>query len=137
MQRATTEKFPDRDCFNFLSGGVRSTFAEFEAQTNKIASSLLAQGVKPGDRIGIWSPNHVEWVETQFAAAKTGAILVNINPSYKSDELAYVLKMCGITGLVSDTEYGMQPYQRILQKTVDKHKLDLQFVAYRHGVHSA
>jgi len=118
----TTERFPDRECFKFLTPNISSTFAEFEKSTNNISSSLLAAGARPGDRIGIWSPNHVEWIETQMAAAKAGLILVNINPSYKSAELAYVLKMCGITGMVSDTKYGMQPYEEILQKTIAENK---------------
>lgn len=132
IQRQTTEKFPDRECFKFLTPGIASTFSQFEESTNKIAAAFLAAGLKPGDRIGIWSPNHVEWIETQFAAAKAGLILVNINPSYKYKELAYVLKMCGIKGLVSDTKYGLQHYEDILQKAVSENpNLLLEFIAYR------
>ena len=68
----------------------------------------------------------------QFAAAKAGLILVNINPSYKSSELSYVLKMCGIKGVISDTSYGLQNYEQIWQKTLGESKnLDLEFVAFR------
>ena len=105
-----------------MTPNIRSTFAGLEETTNRVAASLLAAGAKPGDRIGIWSTNHAEWIETQFAAAKAGLILVNINPSYKSDELAYALKMCNITALISDTQYGQQPYEAILQKAIADHK---------------
>ena len=88
-----------------MTSKSRSTFAEFEQSTNQIAASLLAAGALPGDRIGIWSTNHVEWIQTQFAAAKAGLILVNINPSYNSADLAFVLKMCQIKGIISDTNY--------------------------------
>ena len=116
-----------------MASKSRSTFSEFEKSTNQIAASLLAAGALPGDRIGIWSTNHVEWIQTQFAAAKAGIILVNINPSYKSAELAFVLKMCEIKGLISDTIYGQQNYENILQKAVSDHGSDLklEFVAYR------
>ena len=71
-------------------------------------------------------------IPLKFAAAKAGLILVNINPSYKSSELSYVLKMCGIKGVISDTEYGLQNYQKIWHQTLSSEKApDLEFVAFR------
>ncbi len=85
-----------------------------------------------GDRIGIWSSNHVEWIETQFAAAKAGLILVNINPAYKSEELAYVTKLCGISAIVSDTIYKGHNYSQIIQDTLKNNSdIGLKFVAFR------
>ena len=81
-QRARTETDPDHECMKFMATGYKTTFEKFENVTNNIAANLLASGLSPGDRIGIWSPNHLEWMETQFAAAKAGLILVNVNPSY-------------------------------------------------------
>ena len=74
--------FPDQKCLTFMDTGHSETFEQFEIKTNNIAANFLASGLSPGDRIGIWSPNHLEWMETQFAAAKAGLILVNVNPSY-------------------------------------------------------
>ena len=137
-QRARTETDPDHECMKFMATGYKTTFEKFENVTNNIAANLLASGLSPGDRIGIWSPNHLEWMETQFAAAKAGLILVNVNPSYtgtiykwspgrfqkqmtlfksfKAKELQYVLKKCGIKAMVTDTKYGYQDYEGILKK---------------------
>ena len=94
--RKTVEKFPDREAAVFSLSGKRVTFEQFELETNKTAAGFLASGLQQGDRIGIWSPNHYEWILTQFAAAKAGLVLVNINPSYRPIELAYALEKCQI-----------------------------------------
>jgi len=133
QQRIITEKFPDREVYVFHSTKSRANFEDFEVRTNRIAAGFLAAGLKPGECIGIWSPNHEEWIETQFAAAKAGIVLVNVNPSYKSAELAYVLKMCDIRALVSDTFYNRQPYEEILAQTlIDNPQLSaqLKFVSF-------
>jgi fatty-acyl-CoA synthase len=69
--------------------GVRWTYAEFVEQVDTCARALLAVGVEPGDRVGIWAPNRAEWAVVQYATSRIGAILVNINPAYRSHELAY------------------------------------------------
>lgn len=115
-QRARTETDPDHECMKFMATGYKTTFEKFENVTNNIAANFLASGLSPGDRIGIWSPNHLEWMETQFAAAKAGLILVNVNPSYTAKELQYVLKKCGIKAIVTDTKHGYQDYEGILKK---------------------
>ena len=68
-----------------------STYSELRQAVDRLAAGLLALGLEPGDRIGIWSPNNMEWVLTQFATAKIGLILVNINPAYRLSELEYAL----------------------------------------------
>ena len=75
--------------------GLRFTYAELDAQVDRVARGLLARGIAKGDRVGIWSPNNAEWVFVQFATAKIGAILVNINPAYRTSELEYALTQSG------------------------------------------
>ena len=72
---------------------IRWTYAELHDEVERCGRALLAAGVEKGDRVGIWSPNNAEWVVLQFATAKAGAVLVNINPSYRAYELEYAL--CG------------------------------------------
>ena len=75
--------------------GVRWTYRELGEKVDAFAAGLLALGLEPGDRVGIWSPNNAEWVVTQFATAKAGLILVNINPAYRAAELEYALNKVG------------------------------------------
>src|SRR5688572_25314817 len=70
---------------------IRWTYSELQREVDAVAAGLLALGLEPGDRVGIWSPNNAEWVVTQFATAKAGMILVNINPAYRLVELEYAL----------------------------------------------
>lgn len=111
---------------------TRKTFQEFEVDTNKLAAGLIASGLKRGDRLGIWSHNHYEWLVTQFAAAKAGLILVNINPSYRPSELVYALEKCSVKGLISDVEWGKQNFSLVLQQALGESSLEnLDFVSYR------
>src|SRR6266516_6033235 len=91
--------------------GIRWTYAELHEQVERCARALMAGGVRKGDRVGIWSPNNAEWVIVQFATAKIGAILVNINPSYRAHELEYALRQSGCSLLIlapgfKDADYG-------------------------------
>ncbi|MCW3055684.1 MAG: putative long-chain fatty-acid--CoA ligase [Chthonomonadales bacterium] len=92
-------RFPDRDALISRHQGQRYTYGEFHAAVEEIARGLLALGIEPRDRVGIWSPNRAEWAILQYATAKVGAILVNINPAYRRSELAYVLKQSGVSML--------------------------------------
>uniref|UniRef100_T1J748 Medium-chain acyl-CoA ligase ACSF2, mitochondrial n=1 Tax=Strigamia maritima TaxID=126957 RepID=T1J748_STRMM len=85
---------------------------------NKFAAGLLGIGLVKGDRIGIWSPNHYEWVVTQFAAAKAGLILVLINPAYQPRELEYCLNKVGVRALVAAESFKTQDYYKILTAVV-------------------
>jgi len=85
------DRFHDRDALIVPGQGIRWTYRELQRHVNFLASSLLRLGLEPGDRIGIWSPNNFEWVLTQFATAKAGLVLVNINPAYRRAELEYAL----------------------------------------------
>ena len=94
-------RFGDRDALISCHQNIRYTYAELLQQVDRAARSLLRLGVARGDRVGIWSPNTAEWLITQYATAKVGAILVNINPSYRLRELEYALNQSGITVLIA------------------------------------
>ena len=94
--RRTVERFGDREALVVRSQGYRATYRQLWDSTTVLARALLAPGVRQGDRVGIWSPNRYEWVVTQFATARIGAILVNINPAYKTAELEYALAQSGV-----------------------------------------
>ena len=91
----TVARFGDRDAVVSCHQGVRMSYAEFDAAVDRVASGLLAAGLQKGDRVGIWSPNCAEWVIVQFATAKAGVILVNINPAYRTHEVEYALTEMG------------------------------------------
>ena len=91
----TVERFAEREALVVRWQGRRATYRELWNLTTEAARGLMALGVAAGDRVGIWSPNRFEWVVTQYAAARVGAILVNINPAYKTQELGFVLKQSG------------------------------------------
>lgn len=96
--------------------GVRWTYQEFAAEVNALALGLLGSGVGKGDRVGIWSPNRAEWVLVQFATAKIGAILVNVNPAYRDHELRYVLRHAGIQLLVAAQEFKSSDYAAMIER---------------------
>ncbi|XQF93687.1 AMP-binding protein [Pseudoalteromonas espejiana] len=90
--------------------GVRLNYKEFQQQVNQLAMGLLASGVKPGDRVGIWSPNNIQWCLTQFATAKIGAIMVCINPAYRPSELAYALNSVECSTLITANSFKGSNY---------------------------
>src|SRR5277367_945055 len=90
--------------------GIRWSWASLARQADAMAAGLLALGLEPGDRIGIWSPNCAEWVLTQFAAAKVGVILVTINPAYRLSELEYTLNKVRVKALVTAERYKTSDY---------------------------
>jgi fatty-acyl-CoA synthase len=90
--------------------GIRWTWAELAERVEAFAAGLVALGLQPGDRIGIWSPNNAEWVVTQFATAKAGLILININPAYRLTEVEYALNKVGCAALVTATRFKTSDY---------------------------
>jgi fatty-acyl-CoA synthase len=104
----------DRDALISCHQNARYTYAELLDEVNRAARGLLALGVQRGDRVGIWSPNVAEWVITQYAAAKVGAILVNINPAYRLRELEYALEQSGVSVLVTARSFRKTDYMAIL-----------------------
>jgi fatty-acyl-CoA synthase len=109
--------------------GRRWTYAQLDADTDHVASGLLTLGIEKGDRVGIWAPNCAEWVLLQYATAKIGAILVNINPAYRSHELGYVLRQSGIRLLVSAESFKTSDYRAMINEVRDGAP-DLERVIY-------
>src|ERR1700730_1979989 len=105
---------PDREALvdlgNSVAGNRRWTYAELDAEIDVIAGGLMALGVQCGERVGVWSPNCAEWTIVQYATAKIGAILVNVNPAYRTHELAYVLKQSGARTLISARAFKTSDY---------------------------
>jgi fatty-acyl-CoA synthase len=106
----TVTRFGDREALVSVHQGLRYTYAQFDAEVKRVARGLLSMGVGRGDRVGIWSPNCAEWTIVQYATAKLGVILVNINPAYRSHELAYVLNQSGCQMIVAATAFKTSDY---------------------------
>src|SRR3954471_17940284 len=112
--RRIVEQHGDREALVGRSQGYRATYRELWDQTTQAARGLMARGVQKGDRVGIWAPNRSEWVVIQYATARIGAILVNINPAYKSTELEYVLNQSGISLLLLSRAFRQSDYVGML-----------------------
>jgi len=110
----TVARFADREALVEVATGRRWTYAELNDAADEVALGLLARGIEPGDRVGIWAPNCAEWVITQYATAKIGAILVNVNPAYRTHELAYVVKQSGMRTIVSAVSFKTSDYRGML-----------------------
>ncbi|MFI5584256.1 AMP-binding protein [Amycolatopsis sp. NPDC051758] len=116
----TVAAFGDRDALVDRLAGRRWTYRELAAEVNALALGLLAQGIGKGDRVGIWSPNRAEWTFLQYATAKIGAVLVNINPAYRSHELAYVLNQAGVKLLVASDKFKTSDYPAMVDEVREK-----------------
>jgi len=112
---ATVARFPDREAIVSRHQGIRLTYAAFDAQVDLVARGLLARGYAKGDRIGIWAPNCLEWALVQYATAKAGVILVNINPAYRTHEVQYALAQSGCRGLVAATDFKTSDYVAMVE----------------------
>jgi fatty-acyl-CoA synthase len=112
----TLSRFGDREAVVSCHQGVRLTYAELDAAVDRLASGLIAAGIAKGDRVGIWAPNCAEWVLVQFATAKAGAILVNINPAYRTHELEYALRQSGVELLVSARGFKTSDYMAMVEE---------------------
>ncbi len=111
----TAARFPDNEALVVRHQDVRWRYREFTEKVDAFAAGLLALGLEPGDRIGIWSPNNSEWAVTQFAAAKAGLILVNINPAYRLAELEYALNKVECRALVTAEAFKSSRYIEMLR----------------------
>jgi fatty-acyl-CoA synthase len=110
------ERFEERDALIVRHQQIRWTYRELKERVDAFAAGLLALGLKRGDRIGVWSPNNAEWVITQFATAKAGLILVNINPAYRLAELEYALNKGGCVALVTAAQFKTSDYHAMLRE---------------------
>jgi fatty-acyl-CoA synthase len=109
------ERWPDQEAVFVRDQGVRLTFAELRREADRLACGLIALGLQPGERVGIWSPNKIEWVLTQYATAKAGLILVNINPGYRLAELEYALNKVECRALITANRFKSSDYIGMLR----------------------
>ncbi|TMD08269.1 MAG: AMP-binding protein [Chloroflexi bacterium] len=112
--RRTVQRFSDREALVVRHQGYRATYGELWEQAGQAARGLMARGVGRGDRVGIWSPNRYEWVVVQYATARIGAILVNINPAYRTAELEYALNQSGVSFLILARAFRQADYVGML-----------------------
>ncbi|MFF8871365.1 AMP-binding protein [Streptomyces massasporeus] len=108
--------WPDREALVDVPSGRRWTYAEFGAAVGELASALHASGVAKGDRVGIWAVNCPEWVLVQYATARIGAIMVNINPAYRTHEVEYVLKQAGVSLLFASLSHKTSDYRAMVEQ---------------------
>lgn len=109
-------RWPDRDAIVFAHQDVRWSYRKFNDEADRFAAGLIKLGLEPGDRVGVWAPNRYEWLVTQFATAKAGLILVNINPAYRVSELEFVLNKVGCKALVLAPQFKSNDYLAALSQ---------------------
>ena len=112
--KKTVKKFPKNDALICSHQNYRATYEEFYEQTSQVAKAILHLGAKPGDRVGIWSPNRYEWVLLQYATARIGVILVNINPAYRTSELIFVLNQSQIKYIFASLSFKTSNYKKMV-----------------------
>ncbi|MCP4586920.1 AMP-binding protein [Pseudoalteromonas sp.] len=110
------DNYPEHPAIVVHHQQIRLTYKQYQHQINQLTMGLLAIGVKPGDRVGIWSPNNIEWCLTQFATAKIGAIMVCINPAYRPNELKYALNSVECSTLITASEFKASNYISMLNE---------------------
>ncbi len=117
--RRTVEQFPEQEALVVRSQGYRATYRALWDAVTDVARGLLAMEIQRGDRVGVWSPNRFEWVVLQYATARIGAVLVNINPAYKPSELGYVLRQAGVSVLAMSRGFRHNNYVGMLAEVRD------------------
>ncbi len=112
----TVSEHGDREALVSCHQGIRWTYDEFADQVRRLAAGFVAAGLEPGDRVGLWSPNHAEWTLVQFATAHVGIILVNINPAYRTHELSYALDQSGCRWLIAAPTFKSSDYRAMTEQ---------------------
>ncbi len=125
----TVAAYADREALVEYASGRRWTYAELDRDVNAFARGLIGAGIAKGDRVGVWSPNCAEWTIAQLATAKVGAILVNVNPSYRTHELSYAVNQSGMRLLVSAESFKTSDYRAMVDQTASQN-LTLERVVY-------
>ncbi len=125
----TVASFPDREALVECASGRRWTWSEFDDDVSALARGLMGAGVAARDRVGIWAPNCAEWTMVQFATARIGAILVNVNPAYRTHELSYAVNQSAMKVLVSATSFRASDYRAMIEETTSQN-LTLERVVY-------
>src|ERR1700733_4628218 len=126
----TASRFPDREALVARHQGVRLTFSELAAVVERMARGLAGLGLGPPDRIGVWSTNCAEWVEMHLACARIGAVLVNVNPAYRSYDLAFVLRKSKMKALFLWEQDKRADYRAIVDEATAGQSLALGHVVY-------
>src|SRR5512133_842943 len=112
----TAARVPESEGLVSRHQGARFTWAELNAAVDRLARGLLGLGLAKGDRLGVWSPNRYEWALAQYATAKLGVILVNINPAYRTSELEYALRQSGCRVLLAAPEFKTSHYREMVEE---------------------
>ena len=115
MLDSIVSRYPDQDALVVRHQNIRWTYRQYLTEIDKLAGGLLAIGIRPGDRVGIWAPNCYEWCLTQFATARIGAIMVCINPAYRVFELEYALNKSGCRAIVAAERFKSSRYLEMMQ----------------------
>ena len=136
------DKFGDRDALVHVETGARYTYSQFRDEVDRVACGLMALGIAKEHHVGIWATNYAEWVVAQFATAKIGAVLVNVNPAYRTHELAYLLEQSEANALILIGQFRTSDYVAMLNEVVpelkDSHPGELHSAHYpylRHLIH--
>ena len=116
---ATVERRPEGEALVEVASGRRWTWRAFDDAVNEVARGLIALGVEAGDRVGIWAPNCAEWTIAQYATAKAGVVLVNVNPAYRTHELAYVVNQSSMRMLLAATSFKTSDYRGMIAELLD------------------
>ena len=127
--RSTAQRWAEREALIECPTGRRWTYSELDAEVDRFARALLAYGLVKGDRVGIWAPNLAEWVIVQFATARVGVVLTNVNPAYRSSELSYVIQQSGMRLLISAVAHKTSDYRSMCEQ-VRGECADLEEVVY-------
>ncbi len=114
--RATASEHPEREAVVSCAQDVRLTYAELDAAVDRLATGLRRRGIDQGDRVGVWAPNCVEWMLVQYATARIGAVLVNVNPAYRTHELSYALEQSGVRVLLSAPAFKTSDYRGMVEE---------------------
>ena len=109
------QRWPDKEAVVVRHQNIRMTYRALDEAVNQLAAGLASLGFERGERIGIWSPNNIEWVVTQFATAKLGLVLVNINPAYRIGELEYVLNKVECSGIIIADAFKTSDYCEMIR----------------------
>ncbi|WP_291092977.1 AMP-binding protein [Empedobacter sp. UBA6745] len=120
--RNTVAKYPQQEALVCVDQNYRATYTEFYSQTEQISKSLIAIGLQKGDRVGIWAPNRAEWTLLQYATARVGMILVNLNPAYRENELEFVLNQAEISAVFAALSFKTSEYKVMLNNVKENSK---------------
>src|SRR5580692_9226505 len=128
--RETAARLADRDGLIVRHQNIRLTWRQLAEQVERTARGLIALGLQPRDRVGVWATNCAEWVYLQLGCARAGLVQVNVNPAYRAHELAYVLKKSGMKALALRGEDARSNYQEVLNQAVKSQDLALRHIVY-------